>query len=1071
MRITFVIGATILSCCPFLSPAQEVTASLSGVIKDASGAVVASATVTAVQLETNFGRSVHSSGSGDYSIPFLPPGHYKLTVAQTGFKTYERDDIRLEVNQHANIDVALEVGAAADRVTVSADAPIIQTQDVAVASVVNSDTIVNTPLNGRLNITGLMTLAPGIQNAGAQDAIPAFGVTPSIGGASPYGGIDFSIDGATNTTPYLDRGFGEFPPLDGIREFKVITSGAMAEFGKPAQVVLVTKSGTNDVHGTALEYNRNRITAAKNFFAESLPLPQYNRNEFGGNLSGPITIPKVYSGKNRSFFFFNYEGFRRRQASTVSSQVPTAAERTGDFSAVGTIKDPFTGAPFSGNSIPQSRLNPVTVNLQNALYPLPNKPGTGTNLVENVPLPEDVDRTSFRLDHSFSEKDQISGSFMAGLLGPNPSIGATSKFGGMAGIGEHNYNQSIAWNHVFSPTLIAETRFAYMHVRIFRTPQNYNLDVAGIIPGLGPQAIEGAPQVTITNITSVSEQGSRDLDQTISFYSNVTKTHGAHTIKAGFEYFHGNHWNYAAQPPQRGSYSFNGQYSGIAYSDFLLGYPTSTQLPLPSAIAVKYNQSRFQMYVQDDWRVTPNFTINVGLRYELSLNRPNAYGAVSMFVPGINKVVVFADSYPPATIPSLANSYPVELAKDAGLPSNIWDYLGQDTNNVAPRLGMAYKIGAKTVVRAAFGMFYAQLPMLDVGNPISMQLPFAAVETFSQPTGTTPTITMSNPFPGTGTVPANPVVNVMSKPVAPYTLQWNYALERELPRQIGVRIGYVGQRNVKEDNFHGSGTVYPDLNAVVPAPGNPQVRRPIQPFSTINYETAPIFQSTSNSLQVGIHKRFSGGLLINGEYQWTRSLGIENIQNPLFWNDSRGNLGNIRSNVFQLSYAYELPIGKGKPLFGNVHGAADVLVSGWVISGISSFLSGAPFSVSFTTSVQGSVGGRASVLTGANLYPANQSIAQWFNPAAFFKPPEFSYGSSAYNMLWGPGQQNWDASLAKNTRIGERVNLQLRLDAFSVFNHPQFSNPSASISNAATVGTITSATGNRTVQIGAKLQF
>ena len=746
--IRFVQAFMVMAACSIFLNAQEVTASLSGVVRDATGAVMSDATVTVVQPETNISRKAHTSGNGDYSIPLLRPGRYKLTVTQAGFKSYERDDIQLEVNQHANVDVTLEVGAATEHVTITATAPIIQTEDSSVGSVVNSATIENTPLNGRLNITGLLALAPGIQNAGSQDGIPAFGVTPAISGASPYGGIDFSIDGATNTTTYLDRGFGEFPPLDGIREFKVITSGAAAEFGKPAQVILVTKGGTNDFHGTALEYNRNRILAAKNFFATGLPNPQYNRNEFGGNFSGPIWIPKIYNGKNRSFFFFNYEGFRRRQASTVSSQVPTVGMRAGDFSGLAAIKDPFTGLPFNNNVITPQRLNPVAVNLQNALYPLPSRPGIGVNLVENVPLRENVDRYSFRLDHNLSEKDQLSGSFMAGLLGPNPSIGATSRFGGMAGIGEHNYNQSISWNHIYSPTLIAETRLAYLHVRIFRIPQNQNLDTAGIIPGLGPQNIPGAPQISITNITGVAEQGSRDLDQTISFYHNITKTHGSHTLKAGFEYQHGNHWNYAAQPPQRGSYSFNGQYSGTAYADFLLGYPTTTQLPLPSAIAVKYNQNRYQLYAQDDWKATRNLTINYGLRYELQWHRPNAYGAVSMFVPGINKVVVFAKSYPASTIPLLKSSFPVVLASDVGLPSNIWDYLGQDTNNFAPRLGLAYKLGQRTVIRAAFGMYYSQIPMLDVGNPISMQVPFAAVETFSQPTGPTPTITLKQSVSG-----------------------------------------------------------------------------------------------------------------------------------------------------------------------------------------------------------------------------------------------------------------------------------------------------------------------------------
>ena len=311
----------------------------------------------------------------------------------------------------------------------------------------------------------------------------------------------------------------------------------------------------------------------------------------------------------------------------------------------------------------------------------------------------------------------------------------------------------------------------------------------------------------------------------------------------------------------------------------------------------------------------------------------------------------------------------------------------------------------------------------------------------------------------------------MSKPVNPYTLQWNYAVEHEFAKQIGLRIGYVGQRNLKENDFHGSGTVFPDLNAAVPAPGNPQVRRPIQPFSTINYELAPIFQSTTNSLQAGVHKRYTRGLLINAEYQWVRALGTENFMNPMNWNDSRGNLGGIRTHVLQLSYSYELPIGRGKPIFGNLHGVGNGIASGWVLSGISSFISGSPFSVSFNTAVQGSVGGRADVIAGANLYPATQSIAQWFNPAAYARPQDFRYGNSAYNMLWGPGQQNWDASLAKNTRFRENLNLQLRMEAFSVFNHPLFNNPNANISNLATVGTISSAGGNRTVQLGAKLQF
>jgi hypothetical protein len=1052
--------------------AQEVTASLSGTVKDSSGAVIVGAAVTAVQLDTNQQRTARTAGNGDFVIPLLRPGRYSVTVAQPGFKTYNQSDLALEVNQHANLDIVLEIGTPSERVQVSAQVPVIQTEDAAIGKVVDSTTIVNTPMNSRLNIIGLLSLAPGLQINALQDAIPNTGVTMTLNGAASYGSLAFSLDGATNTTPFLERGFAEFPPLDGISEFKAITSGANAEFGKPNQVIIVTKSGTNQFHATALEFNRNRFLAAKNFFASALPLPQYNRNEFGGNFSGPVSIPRLYKGADHTFFFVNYEGFRRSEAPTASSQMPTQAERSGDFTAVGTILDPFSGAPFPGAVIPAARLNGIAQKLQQ-LYPLPNRPGIGTNLVETIPLHEHVDRTSIRLDHMISGKDQISGSFLQGLLGPNPAVGLTSAFGGMAGIGEHNYNTSIGWNHIFSPSLVSETRVSYLHVRIFRTPQNQNLDLS-FIPGLGPQDIPGAPTITIRNITNMSEQGSRDLDQTFQWNENVTKSHQAHTFKAGLTYLHSDHWNASAQSPARGSYTFNGQYTGVGYADFILGYPSGTGLPVPSVSASRYRQNRIGVYIQDDWKVNAKLTVNYGIRYDVQIQQANARGDNSLFVPAISKVVVFAPQYPKSAIPQLLSSFPTTLASQAGLSNNPWDYLGQDTNNIAPRLGLSYKLGSKTVMRAAFGMFYNMLPTGDTGGPLGGQLPFGTSIAFTQPAGKTPAFTLNNPFPGNGTIPANPSVSAESAPVTPYTMQWNYTLQHELPSRIALRVSNVGQHNLKQNANHVTGqglTATPDLNAVAPAAGNPQTRRPIQPFAAIGFAQAPLFQSRMNSLQVGLQKRYENGLLLNMEYQWTRVLGTEGFINPFNWNDSKGNLNNIRGQVMVLSHSYEFPFGKGKRLLGNARGILDKMVSGWTVSGITTAESGFPFSPGFTTSVQGSVGGRPDRVRGANLYPANQTIAQWFNPAAFQAPPEFTYGNASYNPLWGPGIQNWDISLAKRTALTERANLQLRLDAFDTFNHPLFSNPAGNISNPATVGQITTSFGSRTVQIGAKLQF
>jgi len=1051
--------------------AQGITATITGVVTDATGGVLANANVTAKRLDTNEDRVATTTSTGEFNIPLLQPGRYRVTVEMAAFKTFQQE-LTIEINQKVEIHATLEVGSQNDKVTVTAEAPPIQTEDSSVGLVIDSATIVSTPLNGRLNITGLMALAPGVQNPGAQDSIPVFGITPSVGGASAYGSAGFTIDGATNTSAFLQRGYGEYPPLDGIREFKTITTGAPAEFAQPTQVIVVSRGGTNGFHGMLLEFNRNRVTAAKNYFAGASPLPKYNRNEFGGNFSGPIIIPKLYNGRDRSFFFFNYEGFRRRQASTLSSQMPTNLERSGDFSEFTTpIIDPITQTPFTGNKIPAGRLNSVSVSLQNTLYPLPNRSGTGVNLIENVPLAEDVDRYSFRLDHRLTSKDTLFATYIAGLFGPNPSIGTTSKFGGMAGIGERNMNTIVGWTHIFSPTLLSQFIGSYNHVPIYRTPQNVGTDFASIIPGLGPQPLEGAPQLTVTNITSVAEQGSKDLDQTFQLSFVLTKVVHNHSIKTGFAFLRSNHWNQAVLAPQRGAFNFNGQYSGIAYADFLLGYPTQTQKANPPASTIRILQPQYAMFVQDDWRVTPSLTLNLGLRYDLQWQQENPYGLNSMFVPGLNKVVVFNKQFPPETLSSVVAAVPVVLASSAGLPNNIWSYLGQDTNNVAPRFGFAYQPTPKTVVRGAFGIFFNLFPTLDTANPVFTGLPFYSVQTYSQPTGKVPSITMNNPFPGSGTVATNPVANTEKGPVTPYQEQWNFAVERQLPWNFGLRIGYVGSRSLKQNNYHGGGNVNPDLNAVVPAPGNVQPRRPIQPFSNIFWYDAPIFSMNSNAAQVGIHKQYTNGLTINGEYQYIRVLGNENFMDSLHTNDSYGNISVIRPHQFIVSYAYDLPFGKNKAFFGDAGGFTNALISGWAISGITTFQSGAPFSVTQASSLQGGVGGRANRRSGVALYPGSKNINQWFNPAAFFAT-DFQYGNSAYNMLWGPRYQNWDTAVSKTTTLHENINLQIRVDAFNVFNHPTFALPAAAITNTRTVGTITSTNGaNRTLQLGGKLTF
>jgi hypothetical protein len=1085
-RIGFFLGNLLVTACAALAlinlfeshgMAQVgTTARVTGTVTDQSGAALPGATVTARESETNATRTITTSANGNYVITQLTPGTYSLIVTSPQFKTFQQDDIVLTIGQVAEINVQLQIGEAQQKVTVTTNAPVIQTEDSSVGALIDSATIVNTPLNGRLSIMGLMALAPGVQGAGAQDQIPVYGVTPSVGTGSrnSYGGVGYTLDGAVNMEVTLERGEGEVPPLDGIAEFKLITSAVPAEFNQPSQVIVVSKSGTNQLHGMALEFNRVAATAAKSYFAGALPKPQYIRNEYGGNLSGPILLPKIYDGRNRSFFFFNYEGFRLIQASNVNSQEPTEAERSGNFAGVGTIIDPLTKLPFPNNQIPTSRLNPVDVNLQNLLFPLPTAPGIGTNTFELVPYVSTATRYAVRIDHKLSESNQLRFTYLRAFYGPNPSVGASSKFGGMHGIGEHNSNFILGLTHIFSPSLLSDTTVSYLHIPVYRTPQNYNVPFSSVIPGLGTELIEGAPQLTIKNITTVSEAGSKDLIYDVQLSSSVTKVLASHTIKAGFSYLYDNHWNDGAVAPQRGSYTFTGQYSGVGYSDFLLGYPSATSKPTPNNFITRNISAQYGFFLQDDWKVTGRLTINAGIRYDLQWFRPSPYGNASLYIPSLQQVVVFGNSYPPANavVPAIPAflTLPIELSPKAGLSNNVWSYLGQDTNNVAPRLGFAYQVMPKTVVRGAFGIFYNLLPASYFGN-YAANIPFEGTETFEQPAGV-PTISMNAPFASTGAFTANPSVNAQHSTVTPYTEAWNLAVERQFGKNTSVRVGYVGQNNIKQNNSSGSGNTAPDINLPSPAPGPVQPRRFVQPWATISLLDDPIFHSSMNSLQVGVHKQYGSNFTIDAEYQWTRVLGTENFENPLTVGDSYGNIGGITPQVAVVSYSYLLPFGNGQLLFSDAGNVVNKVISGWRFSGITDYQGGQPFSVSFSTSVQGSVSGRANRVPGVPLYPSNKSLHEWFNPAAFTAPPTYTYGTSGYDMLWGPRYQDWDMSLEKNTVFKERINLQLRMDAFNAFNHPNFSTPNAAVSNPSNFGQITATTGeNRTVEFAAKLSF
>jgi hypothetical protein len=1073
------------------SLAQGITGSISGTVTDSSGATISGARVTIRELGTNAIRTVTTSDVGSYRVPQLSPGAYSVKVERDGFQPSEQARITLAIDQVEEIDIKLEVGSEQQTVNVTSEAPVIQTETSSVGLVVDSASLQNTPLNGHVSILGLINLVPGVQDVAAQDQVPVRGVTLAFGTnqRNAYGDAGFTYDGVTNEEVELQRGEGEVPPLDAMSEFKVITQGAPAEFNQANQTIIVSAGGTNALHGEGLEYNRSRGTAAKAW--EDLPAsevparPPYQRNEYGGNLNGPIFIPHLYNGKNRSFFFASYEGFHLTQSVTLTSTQPTVAERNGDFScflaggscatsAAGTVLiNPATGQPFPGNMINSSitPFNPVDVQLQNMLMPLPTTAGTGINTIELVPHTTEVTRFNLRIDHKISDKDQIRGTWLRAFYGPFKDVASegdgSSLVGGVALDGEHNDIFVPGWTHTFSPTLVLDSQISYLHLPLYRSAQNYLTDFSAIIPGLGAQTLEGAPSISITNITPFSEAGSKNLEQTYQGNTAITKVLPRHTLKTGFSYLYNDSWQNSAE--SHGAFTFTGEYTGIAYADFLLGYPNTTSTATPLDYAVRFNSSQYGMYFQDDWKPVRNLTINYGLRYDFQRFHNNPYGTESLFVPSIGKVVVFGDHYP-----ALANQAYIPdtvLSTSVGLPSTMYGYLGQAMKNVAPRLGFAYQLNPKTVVRGAVGQYYNLIPSSYINTGFS-NLPFAT--TLSYTNTPTASLTMNAPFAATSSVPANPSVVAQHKTETPYTEQYNLAIEQQLPAAVDLRIGYIGQRTIHQNNSGGPGNTAPDLNYAPPGLYTEQSKRPFQPFSTISDEIDPTFHTTTNALQVGLHKQYKRGLMINAEYQWIRVLGVENFENPTNIGDSYGNISSITPQTLMLNYAYDFPLGRGKLLLGNANPITEKILGGWQLAGFTAFETGQPFSVSYTAPGSQIYGasGRANRVPGGPIYPAHRSHAEWFNTAAFTAPPAYTFGTSGYDMLRGPNYQDWDMDLQKNISISERYKVQLRGDVFNVANHPNFSVPSSAISNPASDGVISSVVNeNRTIEFGAKFNF
>ncbi len=1034
--------------------AQETRGSILGRVTDTSGAVVPGASVTLTNESTGVAGTSAVTSAGEFTFVNLDPGRYAVAVSATGFKKTTVRNITLYVAQKERVDVLLELGEVATSVEVVASAPVVQSEQASVGSVVDNKQIGSMPLNGRSNLYGLMALAPGFTQAS---------VNPLIAGGTWAGSVNMTVDGASNTDVGGARLLPIGPSLESIAEFSVVSNGTSAEYGRGgAQVIIATRSGTNEVHGSLFAFNRNRFTAAKNFFATGLPKPTFNRNEYGGSIGGPII-------KNRLFYFGTYEGLQTRTTGTSFVAMPTPALKEGNFAGLAAVKDPYAGGtPFPNNVIPTGRISPVSSELLK-FATNPNTAGTGAaglgnNLVVNIPTREFNNRYTVRSDYELSSKDRFSGRYFKVNNGPYVAAsGGTDRFGNWGGNGTATWNVVGSYSRIVTPTLITETRYDFQHANLFRFPQNPDYDPSKLIPGLiSPLPnLGGLPTVTITGFRGFSDQpGSGDRSLRSEFYQSVTWVRSAHTIKAGFEFQRSSAFNFQNTAPFRGSFQFNGRYSGNAFADYLLGVSTQTGRASKNA-EVDLANNRWSAYIQDDWKATRKLTINYGLRYDFYGVFDNAKGDLSNFDPNLGKVVLIAGT----PDPRLLSTLPVVMGKDLGLDRSNW--YNNDRNNFGPRLGFAYRPFGSTrfVIRSAYGIYYN-----DVGGysflSIASNPPFIVSETYDALPGTTPSLTFASPFPGNGNIPVGPRVAAWARDrVAPYQQQWNFTLEGEVIHKTAVRVSYIGNRGVHLDRVQ-------PLNAYAPKPGNVQANRPYQPFGNINYQETGR-NSILHGLQIGVMRRYANGVSFQMEYQYNRALGENTYAAPPmdFRNAAldRGNLDYVRRHVLTTNYVYDLPFGKGRPLLNHTGRIANTFISGWQLTGILSMGTGQPFSTSFTSTVTGWPSSRPDIVGDPKL--DSPSIARWFNPAAFAVPAPFTFGNSARNLLFGPGFFSWDGGLFKNTAVTERANLEFRAEFFNLLNHANFGLPASNISVPSTVGRVNSAGDPRTIQFGMRLQF
>lgn len=1054
---------------------QSSTGSVSGTVHDQTGAVLPGVSIKVANTGTGLTRELLTNERGEFLAPLIPVGTYDVTAEFPGFKTEVRSGVTVQTDQRSTVIIRMQVGEVSERIVVTEDAPLVQSETSSIGNVIDNKKIAELPLNGRA-FQNLTLLAPGAMEP-AEGSGLGFRGGITVAGAREES-TTFALDGVDMVNGLV--GMISFKPsIDSIQEFKVQTSTYAAELGQMAggQIAVTTKAGTNSFHGVAYNFLRNSKLDAKNFFDPANdPIPQFQRNNFGFNLGGPII-------RDRSFFFFNAEWLRERRADTKQATVPLPVMLNGDFSAISAaIRDPLTGVAFPGNRIPADRINPAGQALAKLGYPAPNLSGLARNFVSTPKDVHDTNQYTARVDHRFGDKNNIYGRYSYNFDDENDPF---NLYGGISNLPffarldrQVAQSVSIVDTHVISTRTVLEARLGYNRLSQFRRgPTTTNIPAQAGISGTttNPGDFDW-PGVFVTGYDSLgqTQHPTERSDNTYQAVANLTWSTGSHNIKTGvnIEEFQSNRMN---NSQSQGVFRFTGVYSGNGLADMLLGFPSQVSRRLGDTRNPIRHES-YGFYVQDDWKVMPRLTLNLGVRYELVTPFTSIQDRMSTYNPATGKMEIAGNANVRRDISRPENTVPEIKAALAGIQfvdlgvKKIYD---GDHNNFAPRFGFAYDVfgNGRTSVRGGFGVFY-DLMRLNNGISISNNLPYRFTQTCDA--GTTPRIDIRNPFSGAGCTASVSPDAIQKDFRTAHIEQWNFSLQHEVVRNMVVDLIYAGSKGNslwRDDNINQAfpGTV-----------GTVASRRPIQGYGNIVLRGSQ-GQSVFHSFMSRVEKRFSDGFTFLSSFTWSKSLddfsGRATSGDSARAQDVRNMRAERAVSAFDATYrwtfsgVYELPFGRGHRWMSD--GIGSWIVGGWEVSGIGTFMTGRPLTVVITSdrSGTGNTGNDRPMSLGDAVLPRGERTPdRWFRTDVFALPAAGTFGNLGRNTLRGPGTNNLDISFLKNHRFGENRNVQFRTEIFNFPNHPNFNMPNRQFGTQQ-FGRIFSARPSRQIQFGLKIVF